>query len=257
MHQGGISMFRLYELNGQVREFPNEITPLDVIVSGIQKERETEIIESVPGVIDYGIRDAYRNINLRMFFRLETPEQFGYFRNKIDDLFKGYFFIEEKRLPDRVYKVVVPSPIVIERYERNDIEGEITVNCEMYSLPYAESKEPVEIAASGSQYTIYSDGSQAIEPYHQYLQFELSNIQGSSSYVELVNITNGSRFRITEALGSNMVVDVMGVTVRINNAQALRRTTRVFLSLDPGINKIELNGANSADIKVTYKNYYR
>lgn len=249
-------MFRLYELNGELKEFPKGVIPLDITISSIQRERNTETIENVPGVIDYGSRDSDRSINLKLFFRINKSSDYGLLIDKVNQFFKGHFYVEENRLSGRVYKVTVPGSFRPERYDRNRLAGEFDIPCEISKLPYAESKTPLEVSDTGNEFTIYSDGSQVIEPYHQFLEVELSTIQGSSSFVELENTTNGTKFRITEGLNSSAIVLINGVQVRINGGQALRRTTRKFISLDPGMNQIKLNGATSASLKIRYKNYY-
>lgn len=250
-------MFRLYDLNMKDFELPKGVTPLDITISSVQKERITETIENVPGLIDYGSRDSNIDIQIKFFFILDRPDETAALRGEMDRILKDHFYVEENKMPGRVYKVTVPSSYTISRYERNRHAGEMEIPCEISKLPYAESKVPLEVSLTGNAFDIYSDGSVPIEPFHQYLTIELSSIQGSSNYVELVNTSNGSKFRVTEGLNSSARVVVEGVTVLINSGQALRRTTREFLSLDPGVNKLELKGATSANLKMKYKNYYR
>lgn len=250
-------MFKIYELDGTERQAPTGVSALDLYVSSVQYDRDTETLEDVPGVIDYGGRDASKDLEAKIFFRLASTDEWGTRRQEIYNYFSGRFYIEEDRLPGRWHKVMAPGSFKLSRFDNNRLAGEQTIPLETVDLPYAESKDPILEAYTGGTFTINVDGTEAVEPYHQHLKITLENIQGSTSHVELYNTTNGSSFYITEMLDSSKTVEVDGVTVKIDNLQALRRTTREFITLSPGINVIELRGATSTEFSLEYKNYYR
>lgn len=245
-------MFKLFKLNGEVLPFPSGVKPVDMTVGSIAKERNTQTIEGVPGVIDYGYRLTTRPIELKFYLRADNPIDFRRVRQAIFNLLTEPFYVVEDYLPDRRFTVIVPTSFSPKRYERNTVAGEFEVTVEPVDLPFSESVEVIEQTGL----TINVSGDRKIEPFHQFLQIELTNVQNSTEFIQLKNTANGSAVKITEAVSAETTVFIDKAMVKINGTQAFRRTTHTFITLEPGMNVLELTGATSADVLIKYRNYY-
>lgn len=246
-------MFKIYDLDMQYKDLPRGVRPLDIVVSSINKEVLTERIENVPGKIRYGSTDGDRQIELKFYFKSDDTEHYRHIRNSLYGLLSEPFYVVEKYFPDRRYLVELSESFNPARYDNNKTDGELVINVTTVELPYAESKEPEVI----NELTFFVDGNKEIEPYRQHLKIEIKNVDGSDDYLELRNLTNNSYFRVNEAVEPNDEIIIDGVLVTRNGGQALRITDKTFIVLEPGKNEIVVQGAQSADVKITFRNYYK
>ncbi|MFB4471831.1 phage tail family protein, partial [Oceanobacillus caeni] len=108
----------------------------------------------------------------------------------------------------------------------------------------------------GDTFLIYNAGNVGIHPFEQELRIDISNVYRSTNFFELNNLTNGSTFRITEQVSIADAITIDGANIWINNLEALRRTNRKYIQLDPGWNVFSIDGADSAEIKFSFRFYY-
>ncbi len=109
---------------------------------------------------------------------------------------------------------------------------------------------------TGTSFRIYNAGNVPIHPFEQSLKISISNVQGSTSFLQLRNNTNGSVFRVNEAVTNGKTVVINGPTVTINTLQEFRKTNRKYIELEPGWNSFTLTGATSAKIEFDFPFYY-
>lgn len=107
---------------------------------------------------------------------------------------------------------------------------------------------------TANTFRIYNAGNLPVHPFEQDLKITIDNVVGSTSFLQLENETNGSVFRVTEAV--NQTVEIDGANVTINGLQALRKTNREYIELDVGWNTFKLTGATSARVAFDARFYY-
>lgn len=107
---------------------------------------------------------------------------------------------------------------------------------------------------AGTSFRLYNAGNVPVHPFEQELKITISNIQGSTSFFELKNKTNGSLFRTTEGASGMIVID--GPNVTRNGLAYLRKTTKDFIELSPGWNEFEISGATHARVEFDFRFYY-
>lgn len=109
---------------------------------------------------------------------------------------------------------------------------------------------------TGSSFKIYNAGSAPIHPFEQDLKIEIKNIKRSASFFELLNKTNGTRFRGIEGLREEHVFEIDGPNVTRNGLNYLKKTTKEFIEIEPGWNEFEISGATSAEVMFDFPFYY-
>ena len=95
----------------------------------------------------------------------------------------------------------------------------------------------------------------AVHPFEQEIKISVYDADGSDEYLELVNNTNGSSFRLNEGLENKKLV-IDGPNITLNNLQALRKTNRKYVELSPGWNEFSLKGVIKATIEFDFRFYY-
>lgn len=109
---------------------------------------------------------------------------------------------------------------------------------------------------TGTSFRIYNPGNVKVHPFQQELKITISNVQGSSSYLQLRNTTNGDTFRVTEPVSNSQTIVLDGANVTSNSLAFLRNTNRKFISLDPGWNEFQITGASEATVEFDFRFYY-
>lgn len=110
---------------------------------------------------------------------------------------------------------------------------------------------------TGTSFKIFNAGNVPIHPYEQELKITISNVQGSTSYLQLRNNTTGDTFRTIEAVNSNQTIILDGPNVTSNGLQYYRKTNHQFITLAPGWNEFTLTGASSARVAFDFPFYYK
>lgn len=115
--------------------------------------------------------------------------------------------------------------------------------------------ESLKYTHTSNRFRIYNAGI-AIHPYEQKLKITLSEVVGSTSFLQLRNITNGSVFRVNEAV-SNQTIVLDGGNVTSNGLQYFRKTNHRFIELSPGWNEFEITGATGVKVEFDFPFYYK
>lgn len=118
-------------------------------------------------------------------------------------------------------------------------------------------EDSLKYTHTGTSFKIYNAGNEAVHPYRQDLKITISNVAGSTSYLELKNETNGTLFRVNELVSDSQKIKLDGPNVTSNDLQYLRKTNRKFIELEPGWNSFTVKGATSANVEFDFRFYYK
>ena len=277
-------MFIIYDENMNEKKLPNGVTPLDIEISSIDKERATSNIEGSNGKVDYGYTFNEREITLRMMLRHRDAGDYFLLKDEIYNLFQlnDKIFITELHQRGKRYLVTIDD-----RYEPDNItrtSAIVELSCTTVKLPFAESigttqdierdgisaneelwgfgmgliadNESLKYTHTGTLFKIFNAGNVPIHPFEQELKITISDVVGSSDYLELENTTNGTIFRVNEGVSSSQEIVIDGANITSNGLQYLRQTNKQFIELDVGWNDFRINGATDAKVSFDFRFYY-
>lgn len=252
----------------------------DFVVSSIPIETNYGTIEGRNGVIDYGATYGQREINvpfvsvandLRDFaelrsklFQLLAQKESFYIRELRRGNFQAYDFVDQteeaREDVETVNEVVGDKKYLVRlknsfKLEQSGVMGESELVFETSELPFAES-EPITRSYVTTTFSVVNDGDVPIHPFEQSLNIKISNVVGSTSYLQLENLTNGSVFRVNEGVTSGKVIELDGPTVTSNGLQYLRKTNKGYIELSPSVNNFKISGVTGAKVEFTFPNYY-
>lgn len=103
---------------------------------------------------------------------------------------------------------------------------------------------------TNKQFRIYNAGNVEVHPFEQYLKITIAN---ATKGYKLTNTTTGDVFEYTGTTIGRIVLD--GPNVTVNSLQALRDTSRRFITLAPGWNTFTQNQAR--EVKFDTRFYYK
>lgn len=278
-------MFTLYDLNMKKKEYPAGIKPLDIFISSISKRRNKQEIEGVSGSVDYGAVHDTRNIELKVLLKANDTQDYRLLRNVAYEFFGDDMYVVENYSPGKRLKISVDENFIPERFDNNQRFAEITLPGEVLGTPYFESigttqdiqqtenigdsgiwgfgmgliddPDSRKYTHTGTSFRIYNAGNVPIHPFEQDLKITITNVQGSTSFLQLRNDTNGTTFRVNEALSSDKTIVINGAAVTINSLQEFRKTNRQYITLEPGWNQFSITGATNATVSFDTRFYYK
>src|SRR5699024_3487249 len=125
-----------------------------------------------------------------------------------------------------------------------------------YGMGLLYDDESHKYTHTGTSFRIYNAGNVPVHPFEQDLKITISNVTGSTNHLEIKNITNGTTFRVTEAVSSGQTIVLDGPNITSNDLQYLRKTNRQFIELDAGWNEFEIDGATNAEVNFDFRFYY-
>lgn len=263
-------MFILYDKEMNKIDLPKGVTPLDIFISSISKERVTESIEGRDGNIDYGSTYTSRDIELKLLLKANDTQDYRLLRDAVYETFQkeDSFFVSETYEKGKRYLISVDEQFIPERIQNNQRYAEATINCTKLGLPFAESigttldiegngisandelwgfgmglqsvDETLKYIHDTRTFRVYNAGNTAIHPFQQDLLIMLNGVFNEG--YELKNRTTGDTFRVVKDMHGTIVLD--GAEVANNGLQALRNTNRQFISLAPGWNDFEQSSNN-------------
>lgn len=268
-------------------EYPKGLKPLDIFISSIQKERQTDDLEGMSGSIDYGSVYSNRNIELYFLLRPNDTKDYRLLRDSFYDLLDRASYVVESYQQGKRYNIKIDESYVPERLQGNQTWAEANINCTSVKLPYAESigttqdidtygidTQPeswgfgmglidedtlsyTQTITKGETIDIYNAGNVDVHPFEQELAITISGIMSSNKYFALTNMTNGSEFRATEGIKGGNVITIGRGTVKNNGSHFLRSTTKDFIILSQGNNRFKIDGATSANVRFDFRFYYK
>lgn len=274
--------FILYDENMNKIDYPVGVTPLDFLVSSIERERYEEIVNGIPGTIDYGFDFKDREITLK--FQMEHYHDTFDFRLQRDELYNifssnNHLYVSDNLVPTRIIKLQVDGQFIPERY--GYWYSTLEVTGKNVGLPFWQTKYTTEkIEAKGydaiyerfgmadginidypnylfKENTIYiwNGGNVTVDPRNMNLKFELSDVTSEGNFT-IANETTSEKFVYKEAIASKKLT-IDGTKVLINTTNKLRDSNRKFISLVPGLNKLTISNGTFGYILVDFPFYYK
>lgn len=274
--------FRLSEYN---------VKALDFLVSSPPIQSNYGDIEGRDGTIDYGATIGQRYISVPFRVSAFSSVDFPAVRDFLFSLVvrKDAFYVQEFRTVesddfasyyggDRRYLVRLQNTFEI---NQTIATGSGELSFETVESPYAETPwttlsglptdpqrwgfrglPPVDVETlsyvhTGTSFRIYNAGNVAIHPFDHDLVITIKDVVGSTSSLELENVTSGTLFKVNEAVTSDKTIILNGPSVTSNGLQYLRSTNRQFIELVPGWNDFVVRGATSATVSFDFRFYYR
>lgn len=277
-------MFLVYDKRMNQISFPDGVKPLDIFISSISKERVSEKIEGVHGVINKGFTYNERNIELELILKAYDTRDYRLLRDAVYTMFsKGdELYISEEYQRGKRYLVTIDEQFIPERIPENQRFANAKISCRMAELPFSESigttldlqqnslnydlwgaemnlisdNDSYIFTHEKNSFRIYNAGDESVHPFIQDLKITISNVKGSTAYLELKNNTNGSKFKVNEGVTSSQTIILNGPNITSNGLQFLRKTNREFITLEPGWNEFSVSGATSAKVSFDFRFYY-
>ncbi|PTF20430.1 phage tail family protein [Staphylococcus devriesei] len=275
--------FTLYDEDMNKIDYPAGITPLDFLVSSIERERYEESVKGIPGPIDYGFDFKEREITLN--FQMEHyhgTHDFRLLRNDLYNIFSSHnhLYVSDDLLSTRLIKLQVDGQFQPERYgywySTVEITGKTT------GLPFWRTKyttQDIETlgfnaiaekfgTADGinidypkytfteNKFTVWNGGNLTLDPRNMPLKIKLKHLVTDGKF-KLTNKTTGETFEYYAPRTGN-TVDLDGVQAFVGyQLNRLRETNRKYISIVPGINEIEYSGGTMDDIQFDFPFYYK
>lgn len=277
-------MSYFYDKNMNVIELPDGVTPLEIYVSSMEKNRVTSTIEGRHGKIDYGYTFVEREASIRILLKGRDRADYQLLYDEVYALFhlNDHIYLIEPLKKGKRFLVSIDNTYAPSKL--NPYTAIVEIECTTVELPFAESigttqdiqrdginsdkelwgfgmgliadDESLIYTHTGTSFRIFNAGNVPVHPFEQDLKITISNVQGSTSFLELRNLTTGSIFRVNEAVTSDKKIILDGPNLTINSLQALRKTNRKFIELAPGWNNFAITGATSAKVEFDFHFYY-
>lgn len=135
----------------------------------------------------------------------------------------------------------------------------ISANDELwgFGMGLIADDDSLKYTQTGTSFRIYNAGNVSIHPFEQDLKITISNIQGSNSFFELKNETNGTVFRVNETVSNDKTIVLNGPTITINSLNEFRKTNKTYVELVTGWNQFKIAGATNATVSFDFRFYYK
>lgn len=282
-------MFILYDENMNKINLPTGVTPLDIFISSISKERVTGSVEGCHRRVDYGFTYNERDVELRMLMQSADTKDYRLLRDAVYALFHtgDKFYVSESYQPGKRLLISVDDKYIPERIPNNRIYAEAIITCTKQGIPFSESigtTQDIQTNGLSSDdelwgfgmglyaqnnthvysfnalpdevFRVFNASNVDVHPFEQDFKLTLKNIKGSTERVQLRNQTNQSFTRINIAPNENDVIAYDGPNVTRNGLSFLRDTNKEYIWLSPGWNHFQIYYCDSADIEFDFRFYY-
>lgn len=275
--------FTLYDENINEIKYPVGVTPLDILVSSIERERYEENIKGIPGPIDYGFDFKEREITLK--FQMEHYHDTFDFRLQRDELYNifnshNHLYVSDNLVPTRVIKLQVDGQFTPERYgywySTLEVTGKTTglpfwrtkyttqdvetkgfeAIAEQFGLADGLNIDYPKYTFTENKFIVWNGGNVTLDPRNMPLKIKLKHLVTDGTF-KLTNKTTGETFEYYAPRTGN-TVDLDGVQAFVGyQANRLRETNRKYISIVPGVNEIEYSGGTMDDIQFDFPLYFK
>ena len=275
--------FTLYDENINEIKYPVGVTPLDILVSSIERERYEENIKGIPGPIDYGFDFKEREITLK--FQMEHFHDTFDFRLQRDELYNifsshNHLYVSDNLVPTRVIKLQVDGQFTPERYgywySTLEVTGKTTglpfwrtkyttqdvetkgfeAIAEQFGLADGLNIDYPKYTFTENKFIVWNGGNVTLDPRNMPLKIKLKHLLTNGNF-KLTNKTTGETFEYYAPRTGN-TVDLDGVQAFVGyQLNRLRETNRKYISIVPGINEIEYSGGTMDDIQFDFPFYFK
>ena len=273
--------FTLYDPDMNQLEFPVGVKPLDFLVSSIEKERQTETVDGLPGSVDYSFNYRSRDASLTFWLRHYHGE-YDYFlmRNELYAFLDSqpYFYVCHNALPTQVIKITIDGSYQPERivgsmyatlevevqikglpffetiYTTQDIENEgFDAIAEQFGLADSINIDYPNYAFKTNIFDVWNGGSVTINPRHMYLVMTVKNLKTNGNFT-IENTTTGEQFIYNEQVENQDLIR-NGMKLNIGTYNQLRNSNRKPISLLPGLNSFKIKNGTFDEIQFDFKFY--
>ena len=277
-----ILTFTLYDENINEIEYPVGVTPLDILVSSIERERYEENIKGIPGPIDYGFDFKEREITLK--FQMEHYHDTFDFRLQRDELYNifsshNHLYVSDNLVPTRVIKLQVDGQFTPERYgywystlevtgkttglpfwrtkyTTQDIQStEYSAFVEKYGTADGINIDLPNYSFTDSTFSVWNGGNVAIDPRNMPLSIMIYDVTSDNNFT-VENLTTSEKFIAQRSLYKHSV-NLKGAMFLLNKLNRLRESNRKFISLAPGENKIKISNGSFKKIDFEFPFFYK
>lgn len=278
-----ILTFTLYDENINEIEYPVGVTPLDILVSSIERERYEENIKGIPGPIDYGFDFKEREITLK--FQMEHYHDTFDFRLQRDELYNifsshNHLYVSDNLVPTRVIKLQVDGQFTPERYgywySTLEVTGKTTglpfwrtkyttqdvetkgfeAIAEQFGLADGLNVDYPKYTFTENKFTVWNGGNVTVDPRNMDLKIRLFRLKTDGNF-KLTNHTTGETFEYLASTTGN-TIDLEGIQAFKGMLQnRLRETNRKYISLVPGLNEISYTGGEMINIQFDFPFYFK
>ncbi|MDO0996584.1 phage tail family protein [Staphylococcus hominis] len=274
--------FTLYDENMNEIDYPAGVTPLDFLVSSIERERYEETVNGIPGTIDYGFDFKDREITLK--FQMEHYHDTFDFRLQRDELYNifssyNHLYVSDNLVPTRVIKLQVDGQFIPERY--GYWYSTLEVTGKSVGLPFWQTKYTTqEIEASGytaieekygladgvnvdyPNYTfdnkivyVWNGGNVTIDPRNMPLMIKVNNLTSNVNFTIINETTNEQFVYKKQIYPTTLTLD--GTKVLLGPYNYLRDSNRKFISLKPGLNKLKFLNGEFDNVRIDFPFFYK
>lgn len=274
--------FTLYDPNFNKLDYPVGVTPLDILIPSIEKERILENINGIPGTVDYGFNYKEREITLK--FQMEHfngTYDFRLMRNQLYALLdsQSYFYIVDNLSPSLALKITIDSSYLPERYgywySTVEISGKTTglpfwrtiyttqdiekngysALVEKFGMADGVHLDYLTYRPKTNTFSIWNGGNVTIDPRHFDLSIRLLYATAKGD-VTIENLTTGEKFIFYRQF-ENTHLNIFGSQVLLGNTNWLRESNRKFISLVPGENKIKVSNVEHQGVSFDFPYYFK
>lgn len=274
--------FTLYDPNMNKLDYPVGLNPLDFSVSNIKKERVEEVIDGIPGNVDYGFNYSSRSLTLNFYTEhFHGEHDYRLLRNELYALLDSheYLYISENSLPSRILRITIDDEIIPERY--GAWYSQVEVSARVSGLPFWRTKyttqdiqntgysslveqyglaDGIHIDYPNYTYTvdefyIWNGGNVEIDPRNMPLKITIEGVTSPGNF-SIESFTNGDKFIYKEPLNNQtLTLDGTKVLVGVNNK--LRDSNRKFLRINLKRNTLKIKNGTFSKVKVEFPFYYK
>lgn len=274
--------FTLYDPNFNKLDYPVGVTPLDILIPSIEKERILENINGIPGTVDYGFNYKEREVTLN--FQMEHfngTYDFRLMRNQLYALLdsQSYFYIVDNLSPSLALKITIDSSYLPERYgywySTVEISGKTTglpfwrtiyttqdiekngysALVEKFGMADGVHLDYLTYTPKTNTFSIWNGGNVTIDPRHFDLSIRLLYATAKGD-VTIENLTTGEKFIFYRQF-ENTHLNIFGSQVLLGNTNWLRESNRKFISLVPGENKIKVSNVEHQGVSFDFPYYFK
>lgn len=274
--------FTLYDSNFNKLDYPVGVTPLDILIPSIEKERILENINGIPGTVDYGFNYKEREITLK--FQMEHfngTYDFRLIRNQLYALLdsQSYFYIVDNLSPSLALKITIDSSYLPERYgywySTVEISGKTTglpfwrtiyttqdiekngysALVEKFGMADGVHLDYLTYTPKTNTFSVWNGGNVTIDPRHFDLSIRLLYATAKGD-VTIENLTTGEKFIFYRQF-ENTHLNIFGSQVLLGNTNWLRESNRKFISLVPGENKIKVSNVEHQGVSFDFPYYFK
>lgn len=274
--------FTLYDENMNEIDYPVGVTPLDFLVSSIERERYEETVNGIPGTIDYGFDFKDREITLK--FQMEHYHDTFDFRLQRDELYNifssnNHLYVSDNLVPTRIIKLQVDGQFIPERY--GYWYSTLEVTGKSVGLPFWRTKyttQDIDIYGYNAivdkfgladgiqidylnytftepQFDIWNGGNVEIDPRNMPLKITIENVNSDGDF-SVESFTNGSQFVFKKPI-TNQTVTLDGTKVLIGINNRLRDSNRKFVSLNKFRNTLRIKNGTFSKVKIDFPFFYK